>query len=226
VVPAGEAVRKASFDVILGPSLEQRPGDLASLVTMILGDRLKAARVDVQPDGDVRYWGVDATQSAVLQGLENFGNACFVNTTGKPPAYSFVMVNRTDAHQCPKGSGGGWHRDSFRRQYKAFTYLTDVERESQGAFCFIPASNAFPVRLASLCHRLVSGGHRYRDGTIDSCVSAGLTRRAVLLKSGVPFFVDSSLIHRGLPISEGHRIMAAVYMFEDVPATFDSLRRP
>jgi hypothetical protein len=195
-------------------------------VTLILDDRLKAMRVDVQPDGDKRYWGVDATQSRVLQRLENFGNACFANATGKPPEYSFVMVNHTDAHQCPNGSGGGWHRDSFRRQYKAFTYLTDVERESQGAFCFIPASNSLPVRLASVCHRLVSGGHRYRDGTINRCARVGLTRRAVLLKAGVPFFVDSSLIHRGLPISEGRRIMAAVYMFEDVPAAFTSLRRP
>jgi hypothetical protein len=204
--------------IIVGPPLEQRPGDLASLVETIVTDRLRAKRVDVQADGDVRYWGVDTGQSSLLQQLEDFGNTCFIDATGKPPGVSFVMVNRTDANRCPNGSGSGWHRDSFRRQYKAFAYLTDVEREAQGAFCFIPASNVLPVRLVSMGFRLVSGGNRYRDDTIERCVKAGLRRRAVLLKSAIPFFVDSSLIHRGLPVSEGCRIMAAVYMFEQCPA--------
>jgi hypothetical protein len=134
------------------------------------------------------------------------------------------MVNYIDAARCPAGSGGGWHRDSSRRQYKAFVYLTDVERESQGAFCFIPGSNSLPLWLVSVTYRMISGGHRYPERVIAALSRAGAARAPVLLKSGVPFFVNTSLIHRGLPISEGRRMMATVYMFEDIPVEMADLK--
>jgi len=132
------------------------------------------------------------------------------------------MVNYIDAQTCPRGSGGGWHRDSFGSQYKAFAYLTDVDRASQGAFAFIPSSNSLLARLPALAHRLLSGGNRYLDRTINAAVRVGFTCQPVLLKAGIPFFLDASLIHRGLPIVEGRRIMAAVYMYDNVPREFAS----
>ena len=127
------------------------------------------------------------------------------------------MVNTTDSRRCPAGSGGGWHRDSFRRQFKAFAYLTDVEKISQGAFSFIPGSNSALFRLLSLAHRVYTGANRYDDSVIDAVQRFGFSQQAILLKSGVPFFLDTSLVHRGLPISEGCRAMATTYMFEDTP---------
>ena len=202
------------------------PEDLTSLVATILAGNLLAKRVDHQSDGDIRYWGVDVSQSIVLQRLKNFGETCFFEITGKLPVLSFVMVNHIDCTKCPNGSGGGWHRDSLRPQYKAFAYLTDVEKVYQGAFCFIPASNSFGFRLVSMLYRVVSGGNRYNDETMNMILNAGFSRYAVLLKSGIPFFVNTSLIHRGLPISEGRRIMAAVYMYEDIPAELAFLVPP
>jgi hypothetical protein len=177
----------------------------------------------VQADGDIRFWGVDVSQSSVLRRLKDFGENCFAHVTGKPPALSFIMVNHIAAARCLGGSGGGWHRDSTRCQYKAFVYLTDVERESQGAFCFIPASNSFPFWLVSMTYRLASGANRYSERVIEALSRIGVARAPVLLKSGIPFFMNTSLIHRGLPISEGQRMMATVYMFEDIPNDMASL---
>lgn len=189
---------------------------------MVERGSIRAKRTD-DTEGDLRYWGADLTQSPVLQRLKSFGERHFIERAGTAPELSFVMLNVVDARTCPAGSGGGWHRDALTRQYKAFVYLTDVERASQGAFCFIPASNALPFRASSLVHRLATGGHRYSDATIDALLRAGMRAEAVLLKSGLPFFAATSLIHRGLPITEGRRIAATLYMCEAVSPEFADL---
>ena len=198
----------------LGDSIVHAPGEIATLIAAVAERRLRARKTVVQSDGDVRYWGVDESQSVVLGRLKTFGERCFADRTGRPPTLSYIMVNDIDAARSPNGSGGGWHRDSFRRQYKAFVYLTDVERESQGAFCFVPASNMSFCLVASAVYRAVFGANRYKDRAMDALVRAGLSVRPVLLKSGIPFFVNTSVIHRGLPITEGRRLMATLYMFE------------
>ena len=201
-------------NIIVGEPLVSDSGELNVLVDAVLTGKLRAKTVDVQADGDTRYWGVDVSQSIVLQRLKEFGEMLFIKETGEPPASSFVMVNYVDPQKCPTGSGGGWHRDSLRPQYKAFTYLTSVENESQGAFCFIPASNSLPFRLASTAHRLLSGRNRYSDRAINAVIRSGFSRFPLLLKAGVPFFANTSLIHRGLPIRQGHRIAATLYMMK------------
>jgi hypothetical protein len=101
--------------------------------------------------------------------------------------------------------------------------LTDVKRETQGAFAYVPRSNSPVVKLYSLLHRLLTGGNRYGDGFVGTLRTLGLNRRSVLLDAGIPFFVDTSLIHRGLEISEGTRIMATMYMFPALPSDFQHL---
>lgn len=199
---------------IVGESLERTPGEVAALAARVLRGELVAQRVVVGSDGDTRYWGVDVAQSVVLRRLKEFGEAHFTAVTGKAPGASLVMVNYIDAERSPTGSGGGWHRDSFRAQYKAIVYLTDVERASQGAFCYLPHSNGRLFRAASALYRGFTGGNRYSDDLIDRLLKLGVATQVVLSKAGVPFFINTSLIHRGLPIFEGHRIAAFVYMFE------------
>ena len=210
----------AFSNIVVGESLEKKPGEVSLVVGKVLDRTLLAKRVNVT-EGDIRYWGVGLAQSAVLQRLKSFGETCFQERTGRRPV-SFVMVNYIDAQTCPTGSGGGWHRDSYGSQYKAFAYLTDVERESQGAFAFIRASNSPLVRLQSLTHRILTGGNRYRDRTIDAIIRAGFVSQPILLRAGIPFFLNTSMIHRGLPIVEGHRVMATLYMFDNVSEEFAS----
>jgi hypothetical protein len=200
--------------VVFGRSLEQQPGEIDALIASVRARSLRSKKRDVTK-GDLRFWGVDVSQSAILQRLKAFGEAQFERQTGKPPAFSFVMVNHVDARTCPIGSGAGWHRDAFAGQYKAFVYLTDVDRESQGPFCYLPASNSWLFLLPSLLHRLATGGHRYRDWAIDLLRKVGVKRQPVHARAGVPFFTNTAFVHRGLPISEGERIAATLYMYGD-----------
>lgn len=209
--------------ITVGKPLAEKPSDLTSLVDIVLSEQLRAKKVNHQDDGDTRYWGVEPAQHQVLSRLKEFSDRCYREQVGQPPGLSVIMVNVIDAVKSPTGSGGGWHRDSFKSQYKAFAYLTDVKRETQGAFAFIPKSNAAPIKLYSLMHRVLTGGNRYGDGFVQTLQSFGLGRTPVLLDAGVPFFADTSLIHRGLRISEGKRIMATVYMFDGIPNDFKHL---
>jgi hypothetical protein len=200
-------------DFVLGSSTIGTAQEIGSLADRARTGTLMARKTDHQTDGDTRYWGVDVSQSQVLSALKAFAEAQFAAAAGTPPAMSFIMVNHIDARRSPNGSGGGWHRDAFNAQYKAFAYLTDTTRQSLGAFCFLPASNTIPFRLASLASRLLSGANRYSDRAIETVLKAGFSKRVVLLDAGIPFFVNTSLIHRGLPIVEAERVMATVYMF-------------
>ena len=199
---------------IKGESLEREAGEVKALAKRVLAGNIVAQQVIVQPDGDTRYWGVDVRQSGVLRRLKEFGEAHFKAVVGKPPVTSMVMVNHISARRAPTGSGGGWHRDSFRAQYKAIAYLTDVDWASQGAFCCLPGSNGPLIRAMSAFYRLLTGGNRYSDRLISGMLKLGLHKEVLLSKAGVPVFVDTSLIHRGLPISQGCRVTAFVYMFE------------
>lgn len=199
--------------VTIGDSLERTPGELASLASQARNGGLQCGAI-VELEGDRRFWDVDPSQSACLPRLVEFAERHYIHATGRQSRASVVMINHIQAARTPAGSGGGWHRDSLHDQYKAFAYLTDVQSESQGAFCFLPGSNGVLVRMGSALHRAVTGGNRYTDGAIERLLAAGVRRQSVLLPAGVPFFLNTSAIHRGLPIREGERIAATVYLGE------------
>jgi hypothetical protein len=216
-----EAVKSNNHSIVFGESLfdsNEQPGEI---IESVIAGKLSARKVATY-EGDVRYFGVDVEQSPVFRRLQSFGHRCFEQRTGHAPSFSFIMVNLIDAVKSPTGSGGGWHRDSLQSQYKAFAYLTDVFDVAQGAFCYLPASNNSVIRGASAIHRILSGGHRYTETTISRLVQLGLAREIVLQKAGMPFFLDTSLIHRGLPITEGRRLMATLYMYDHAPKEFAS----
>jgi hypothetical protein len=193
------------------------PPALDALAAKVRSGTLKAARRVEQSDGDVRYWGVPLSESPALERLQQFADERYRSHMGQPPGVSLIMINHIAANRSPKGSGGEWHRDSYREQYKAFMYVTDVRSEAQGAFCFLPGSNRPHWRAAAVLHRAATGANRYRSRTIERMLRFGVAASPVLLDAGIPFFVNTSLIHRGLPITQGDRIMAAVYLLEDAP---------
>lgn len=205
-------------EFVFGETLEARPGEVADLAKRVLNGQLLAAKVDPRPDGDLRYWDVDPGQSEVLQRLNEFATREYVAAVGKPPAKSFIMVNHIDARRSPSGSGGKWHRDSYSRQYKAFLYLVDVESPAQGAFCFIARSNNHILRAVTGAYLVLTKDRNYPDRLIRAFEKMGWKRKPVLAKAGVPFFVDTSLLHRGLAITEGIRIAATVYIFDEADA--------
>jgi hypothetical protein len=136
------------------------------------------------------------------------------------------MMNWIEATRSPTGSGGRWHRDSLRRpQYKAFVYLADMSHESQGPFCYLSRSNRLVVRLLSVLVWLLRRrlDYDHPDWLVRALRVLGVVRRPVLAAAGMPFFVNTSLLHRGLPITSGDRIAATVYLMREhdhVPDVF------
>src|SRR2546430_1292664 len=87
----GNRISGALSNIVVGESLEKKPGEVSLVVGKVLDRTLLAKRVNVT-EGDIRYWGVGLAQSAVLQRLKSFGETCFQERTGRR-AVSFVMVN-------------------------------------------------------------------------------------------------------------------------------------
>ena len=43
---------------------------------------------------------------------------------------AYVLANRVQFINGNEGSGGGWHRDNYNKQFKAMIYLTDVSQDN------------------------------------------------------------------------------------------------
>ena len=112
------------------------------------------------------------------------------------------------------GSGGGWHRDSFSKQFKAIAYLDDVSMNN-GPFMYIKGSQTMK-NIKKIIFEL--NGHkpcsnfRYTEKEIEEVKN--------LLKEEVTYFTapkgtlllaDIRGLHTGMPIKDGHRY--AVYNY-------------
>ncbi|MBL8954855.1 MAG: phytanoyl-CoA dioxygenase family protein [Myxococcaceae bacterium] len=127
----------------------------------------------------------------------------------------FTMAGHLRPTDGNLGSGGGWHRDTAaEHQFKALVYLTDTT-EQTGAFQYVPGSH----RLRSLVRGIVTAGahfgqHRFEDAEVARiCAAAGTEPRTFAGAAGTLLLVDSSGIHRGMPIATGERYALTTYYF-------------
>lgn len=132
-----------------------------------------------------------------------------------PPDYAFAMYNLVRFMPNNKGSGGGWHRDSYRFQAKAFCYLSDVTSEV-GPLEYIPDTHK-PLGKA-FDYITKRGSTRYDAGEVTG------TPQEVLGQAGSGFVLDTSGIHRGRPIIQGVRHACTLYAYQGSDASLQSLR--
>ena len=114
-----------------------------------------------------------------------------------------------------KGSGGGWHRDSFSRQYKAILYLCDVCADN-GPFEYVLGSHGIPSILDAEKSLSRSGYRnlRYTQDEIDKVVQeCQLQKQLFLGKAGDVLLVDTRGLHRGSPLRSGERYALTNYYF-------------
>jgi hypothetical protein len=113
-----------------------------------------------------------------------------------------------------RGSGEGWHRDAFFRQFKSIIYLNDVDI-SNGPFQFIKKSN----KLWWILKDLLVGNLNYMQYRIGDDSVVRITRKNPLrlksypAKAGTLILVDTSAIHRGMPIELGVRYSLTNYFY-------------
>lgn len=203
--------------MLVQSNLKIQEADLQELCALVEGGSIACNEVERQSDGDIRYWNVDTSQLPILANIKSEGERLFASEVGRPPAHAFIMINDIEPSRSPSGSGGGWHLDSYKKQYKFFVYLTDVDSEANGAFAFFPQTHSWWFRAYALAKRVLRKSVRYSDSEIATLKNLGQRYTAVIGKRGTNFFLDTSYLHRGLPIRTGRRLLATLYMFEDMP---------
>lgn len=114
-----------------------------------------------------------------------------------------ITANDDEKH----GSGGGWHRDSFSRQFKAVSYLEDVSINN-GPFMYIKGSHKME-NIKKVIYGLkkhTPGNYRYSNEEIEE-IQKILNEEITYFTApkGSLILVDIRGIHTGMPIKEGHR---------------------
>lgn len=114
------------------------------------------------------------------------------------------------------GSGDGWHRDAFLRQFKAILYLTDVSL-SNGPFQMIQNSQ----KINYVMRDIGAGGleysqYRISEKQVNLILGNSLERlKTYAAPAGTLILVDTSTIHRGMPILDGERLALTNYYFPE-----------
>ena len=148
-----------------------------------------------------------ATHS-LLNNLANAYNAV-------PTDCGFTLAGKISVSGHEYGSGGPWHRDSYFRQFKSLLYLTDVD-ENHGPFQIISESHDKEhISSDSKIANLESMQCTFDQNTVKQILEKEPERLHSLTgKAGTVVLVDTSCIHRGVPLKEGTRYALTNYFFE------------
>lgn len=137
----------------------------------------------------------------------------------------FTMANRLQKrNDRPARSGGRWHRDRSRRQFKALLYLVDVTKE-MGPFSLLSRSG---LDRADTLHREIHESSfaferlRWADEEIAPFLALTAERlRMFVAPAGTMILFDSSAIHSGQPNTSGTRYALTNYYYleREMPAS-------
>ena len=127
----------------------------------------------------------------------------------------FTMAGKLQFVENNKGSGGGWHRDTVNdRQLKAILYLTDVS-ESNGPFQYLVNTQLKSSIFDTIRNNNIRyNQNRFSEEEIEDIKTVNKYPQETLLgKQGSLIIVDTSGIHRGMPIQEENRYALTNYYF-------------
>lgn len=129
---------------------------------------------------------------------------------------AFTLAARMPAILGNQGSGEGWHRDAFLRQFKAILYLSDVG-PNNGPFQFLKNSH----QSFQILRDIWNGNLHYKQYRLSVsdvyCIAKDYPERIVTLtaKAGTLILIDTSSIHRGMPIVSGTRYALTNYYYPE-----------
>ncbi len=129
-------------------------------------------------------------------------------------AAAFTLAARMPYLKGNGGSGEGWHRDAFLRQFKAIIYLSDAASDN-GPFQIIQDSH----RSDQILHDMKISNLRYMQNRLEDHQVTRLVEenpdrlRTVTGLAGTLILVDTSNIHRGMPIKAGTRYALTNYYY-------------
>lgn len=209
-----EIVRRDGVCVVPGFYDPKTCGNLCDEVTNLLRS-YPAAVHSMSSGSDLRIFG--AEQGA--EGIRLFAkdtrllNAAQTLLAGDA-ANAFTLAGAISYREGNLGSGEGWHRDSFFNQFKSIVYLTDVT-DRNGPFEYIRQSHLTRRKFADHAKfDIPLKSARIADGTVGSLIAAEPERHRVFTASmGTLLLVDTTGIHRGMPLKEGERFALTNYYF-------------
>ena len=136
--------------------------------------------------------------------------------TGCSVPVGFVLGNKLSLVDGNLGSGGGWHRDTLvSHQFKAILYLSDVT-SNNGPFQYVRGSNRKRSLLKAFFRgESTFGKTRFSDAEIQTHLDLeGNDVMTFTGKKGTLLLVDTKGIHRGMPLSTGHRYALTTYFWK------------
>ncbi|KZY35302.1 MULTISPECIES: hypothetical protein [unclassified Oleiphilus] len=165
-------------------------------------------------EGDNRFWNIKEGYSSIFDDFKLLASDTYQRELGRSPKNIVLMVNHITADNSPDGSGGGWHVDSVRSQYKLFMYLTDCTKTENGPLTLFTSGSVWKDRLVIILNYLRRNKFRFTNEKISALSHKGFKLKPVLKEKCNPFFVNTSFIHRGAEITEGERVLVTAYMFD------------
>ena len=191
-------------------------------------DRCKAAADEIErllvekpeyihpgSQADMRIFGAENISSKIMEfSVDKKLTEIASIYNSEPTKAAFTLAAKLPAMEGNKGSGDGWHRDALLRQFKAIIYLSDVDGKS-GPFQFIKNSHKFWWILKDiLIGKLKYRQYRIEDNQIRHILGGGNHRlQTYAAKAGTLILVDTSSIHRGMPIIAGVRYALTNYYY-------------
>jgi len=128
---------------------------------------------------------------------------------------AYVLANRVKFLEQNEGSGGGWHRDNYNKQFKAMIYLTDVS-ENNGPLEIINRSHKI---YKMIIHKKYFTNYfpntRFKNDEVQKIIYKEQNLKRLTGKAGTLILFDGSLIHRGAPLKSGIRYAITSYYYPE-----------
>ena len=166
---------------------------------------------------DSRIYGAENISKevkALVEDFINFTKLIGQNYTQQDIDLYMMMANKTEYKANNVGSGDGWHKDSYSKQFKSIIYLNDVD-ENNGPFQIIKKSNTNLFML----NLFLNMKNKYPSTrfTSDEILNVLKVKKEKLVDvkgaAGSLILVDSSYIHRGKPLEENTRYALTNYFY-------------
>ena len=164
---------------------------------------------------DERFFGAENCSDLI----NNYFKDKYINEiaslfNGQKTILTFTLAAKMKYKIGNRGSGEGWHRDGFHRQFKSILYLTDVNMDN-GPFQLIKNSQKIKFLLNDIkSAKLQFNQYRLSDDEIKKILLKNKDRKKSFCgEAGSLILFDTSTLHRGAPIKDGYRYALTNYFY-------------